>query len=239
MTDMADLYKALGTGLGDGSAARYRRMRQLKNLKIAEVSSVDKGASPGARVMLVKRDDWLSPQQWAEEKAMQKSHNPADEFDSIVSAVRDGKIGKNVAHIRLKAWHDKHGFDRDRRDPRGRSMSDVQQFQDFLEGTPQGRLANQAMVNGLTDTHEELQAEAHKHSGVPSNERDDDTDPVGKAAGMARVIRKAADMIDRCVREYMPEADGDWGKTYDLLFAKSPTFRTLCQIEKFARLGVA
>jgi hypothetical protein len=234
MTDVADLYKGL-TGLGDGSAERYRQMRRrLKRLQISEVSSVDRGAGYGCDVVLIKRDD-------EQERAMK--HDPHAELDGIVSDLQDGKIGRNVGFSRLKSWHDKHAFFRDRRDPRGRPLSDAQQFQDFLEGTPQGRIANQAMLNGLESTHEELQAEATKAAGrkpiMHLADNSEIADAVDRAnpdprVGKAELIQKAADSISACVAEFA-KPNENYGVTFDRLFRDEPAFRSLIALDKRLR----
>jgi hypothetical protein len=58
---------------------KRRKPRMLRNLKIAEVSSVDSGAGHGVRVMLMKRD--------AEQRADQA-------LDLVLDSIRKADVGE-------------------------------------------------------------------------------------------------------------------------------------------------
>jgi hypothetical protein len=88
---------------------------------------------------------WQPPEYWKEQEEMKKSDHPFEHIEHLTDMVERGEVGKNVAHLRAKSWHDKNAFDIDRKDARGKVMSDAQQFERFstiiLSAKPSGRRA--------------------------------------------------------------------------------------------------
>lgn len=81
-----------------GTAERVEKARTLRNLRLTEVSLVDKGANPGAKIVLVKRDSTLKEGQVANNGEVKKMNLdevlaslPEDKKAVIMQALADAK----------------------------------------------------------------------------------------------------------------------------------------------------
>jgi hypothetical protein len=139
------------------------KARRLKNLRIDDVSSVDRGAGRGVDVVLIKKfPGWKSPEEWA---AMRKNNDvgmvgdPREGIERVIHDLQSQKIGKDVGAMRAKRIHDDHFYNIDRRDERGRPLSDHQQFDRWQKLDPRGRRYAEASAGALQSTPDEREAE--------------------------------------------------------------------------------
>jgi hypothetical protein len=146
----------------------FAGMHRLTNLRVHEISSVDKGAGVGVDVVLLKRRQaeaadpsmpkW-EPERFTKEREMSKGDKHG-QFHAILDGVREKRIGKGVAWMKLQKWHAAHEFSLDRRSETGKPLSDVQQHTRFMSQHPLGKMASEVLRNhGLDDTPEEIQHE--------------------------------------------------------------------------------
>jgi hypothetical protein len=159
------------------------RPRQLKNLRIEEVSSVDVAANPGARVAFHKRGGedmtaatilrkrreferatpsypkWQQPELLKEQTEMRKADHPLQHIKDLTDMVRRNEIGKSVASYRAKAFHDEHLHDAYRKDERGKVLSDHQQFAHAMQHHPVFKALGEAIAQGNESTEDELAKE--------------------------------------------------------------------------------
>jgi hypothetical protein len=247
---------------------KYGKVRRLKNLVIDEISSVDRGAGIGARVVLAKRRQWEAeeiaagrvppiwePETFQKEHEMRKADHPfIERVQHLTDMVRKGEIGTGVAELRGKAAHDSSPmFDAYRKDEKGKVLSDHQQWQHFKTYHPVGKAFHEACVTGLRDTQAELskelgldhltdthEAERRKH---PNDGRFDEAgaSTTKRAPLTASAVYNAE--IDKMARELVARAKKDGislslAKAWEAIVTLNEKGIALAALEKFARIGV-
>jgi hypothetical protein len=242
-----------------------RRRRQLKNLRIDDVSSVDRGAGVGCRVVMHKRDDLgehpLSDSailkrrreyeaahpgfpKWEGDRYKQEKQQmtPNDQIQEITKRVNAGEIGKQVADALATDVFNKSIFDINRTTPDGRPMTAEMQIVDHYNRSPVFKALRRACVSGLDSTQKELDA---LYSGQKIGETTYSGHPVAKAEPpqtMSSVInaqldKMANELLARAKKEGVPGLT--FAKCYEAIITKTHWGRQLYSLERLHRTGVA
>jgi hypothetical protein len=195
---------------------------------------------------------WREPSYYKERTEMRKHGHPHQTIEDLTDQVRAGEIGKNVAHMWAKAAHDASGFDIDRKDARGKVMSDEQQFQHFLENHPIGKAFRQACAQGLESTPDEVE----KEMKAPRGGRDlDEAHERQRQLGSGhdgrneRAVTKTLSSvcwaeITRMAEQLVKRAKVEKGivlsidKAREVIMNGTEKGKQLAKLEKFNRLGI-
>jgi hypothetical protein len=193
------------------------------------------------------------PEKFEKEREMRKAADHIEHIQHLTSMVERGEIGKNVAHLRAKAAHDASGFDIDRKDARGKVMSDAQQFEHFCDHHPVGKAFRQACAHGLEDTQSELEKEyaakndldeAHErqrelasghHGRNPRGQVQKQTETVSSVCNAA-LDKAATELLAKARQARVPGAT--YARIYSHLITKTQWGRSIASLEQFSRIQV-
>jgi hypothetical protein len=178
--------------------------RQLKNLRVEEISSVDRGAAIGADVVLLKRriaeradpsmPVW-APEQFAKKERQMHTNDAHADAEEVVGAMDAHEIGRDVGHMRLKSIHDRAHFSIDRKDAKGRTISPERQYESWKAESPQGRRASASMARALQSTGQE-RVDEMKRDVATDESHEHQRDHIGGAQGSG-TYEEASKRVDK------------------------------------------
>jgi hypothetical protein len=204
---------------------------------------------------------WKSPEVHMAQVAKDRTHD----LDGIIRDANEGRVGKDVTHMRLREHFERHHFDMKDTNDKGVPPSVEQQMEKWMAHHPMGKRAAAAVKNALPDTVEEKEAalndldHAHERQrslagGTPSERNENatkgaDGKPLnknakfGEGAPLSPTNNPAYRELNRLAEKLVKRAKAEKGITMSqeqaFAFIANETARGqfLMKVDKLVRLG--
>jgi hypothetical protein len=195
---------------------------------------------------------WQPPEYYQQkEQQMQKNTHSSSlqHIKDLTDMVRRNEIGKSVASVRAKNFHDEHLYDPYRKNERSRVLSDHQQFAHAMAHHPVFRALGEAMAQGNESTQDELAKEygLDNVDDVHTHERrkHPNDGEFGGATKRQTISSICNAEIDRMAKDLVKRAKAEKGvvltvaKAWEIIINGTQKGAWLNNLEKWSRIGVS